>query len=144
MVSPTRTQAAGSSPARFAPADVDVRRIAHDVRDRLADDPRLGPLLEVAPRAASAVTGRTVDPLTIELARFIAAALARSDVLAVTGLACWLRGRLELDDDYDRFAHHLLTAVVDHHLGPDRLLLVGAGVAAVRRGMLVAKAVETS
>jgi hypothetical protein len=120
--------------------DADARRIARDVRDRLADDPRLAPLLGAAPRPGSAVIGPTVDPLTIELARFIAGALSGCDVLADTGLARWLRGRLDLDDDYDRFAHHLLAAVLDHRIGPDRLLLVGAGVGALRRGVLGAKA----
>lgn len=144
VASPTRTGAAGSRPASFAPADADVRRIARDVRDRLAGDPRLGPLLGAAPRPGNVVTDRTVDPLTIELARFIAGALARCDVLADAGIARWLRGRLDLDDDYDRFAHHLLTAVLDHRIGPDRLLLVGAGVAALRRGVLVAQGVERS
>jgi hypothetical protein len=140
MVGPRRLVASTRGdhyPPSAARPDLDAHRLVGDLRDRLAQDPRLGPLLGVMPTPSrNAATVRHVDPLTGDLVRFVAEALGGRPDGGVAGLGRRLGRHIVDGDDYDLFGHHVLTGALDHRVGPDRLLTFAVMLSDLRRAVL--------
>lgn len=108
---------------------VDYRELVEHACRAIRADPRLGPAIGIA-RATER------DPLRAALAMLVGETLACRAERAVAGFVAFIGPRRLTGDEYDRLAHYVLSAALARRVGPERLILIGTTLTAVRDAVL--------
>jgi hypothetical protein len=109
-----------------------VARLVQDIYRAIYEDPQLRFRFRLRHRGAC----RDPAPFAGQLAWLLAEVLLRAEGAAPASFVRYLRQFRLTGEDYDRFAHYLLTVVLAHRVGPGRLLRVGTALTDIREAVL--------